>query len=206
MARSTPLMFNNQLTDLIDHDIVDVNAFTNPDVGLTFDATGHLIPQIDLTLTAFGLVKSSVFVELDASVDFTIATSTANDAQACASANTTLNVGVGAQGSLFGILGASVRKSLFNEGFPLLQVRVTAPFSSFALSDNHDCRTNALGSPTRTGILRLLPLVRARRPMSPQRRSPTQLPVDAALANDPTGYLAGLLFLRTTGTSNWSVR
>jgi hypothetical protein len=200
-------MFNTRLTDLIDHDIVDVNAFTNPDVGLTFKATGHLIPQVDLALTAFGLVKSSVFVELDASVDFTIATSTAHDAQACASANTTLDVGVGAQGSLFGILGASVRKSLFNESFPLLQVRVTASFSSFALNDNHDRRTNALGRPTRTGILRLVPLLRAHRPTSPvpQPRSPTQLPVGVALTKHPTGHLAGLLFLRTPGTSNWSV-
>lgn len=206
--RSTPLIFNIRLTDFIDHDIVDVNAFTNPNVGLTFEATGHLVPQIDLALTAFGFVKSSVFVELDASVDFTIATSTASDAQACASANTTLDVGVGAQGSLFGILGASVRKSLFNESFPLLQVRVTASFSSFALNDDHDRRTNALARPTRTGIqvLRLLMLLRAHRPTSPvpQRRSPTQLPVGVVLAKHPTNHLAGLLFMRTPGTSNWS--
>ena len=184
-----------------------MTASTNPGVGVTFEATGHLIPQIDIGLMAFDLVQSSVFVNLDASVDFTIATSTANDSKACMSANTTLDVGVGAKGSLFDILDGLVRKSLFNESFPLLQVCITTSFSSFALNDDHDGRTNALGRPTRTGTLPLLPLRRARRPtpLAPQRRSPTQLRVGAMLARHPTGHLAGLLFLHTPGPSPWSV-
>jgi len=110
-----------------------VTASTNPGVGVTFEATGYLIPQFDVGLTAFDFVKSSVLVNLDASVDFTVATSTANATQACMSANTTLDVGVGVQGSLFDILDGKVRKSLFNKSFPLLQVRITTLFSSFAL-------------------------------------------------------------------------
>ena len=163
--RSAPPMFNNRLTDterrqLIDHDIVEVTASTNPDVGLTFEATGHLIPQVDVGLTAFSIIKSSVFLNLDASADFTIVTSTANDAHACASANTTLDVGVGAQASFFHIFGASVSKSLFNESFPLLQVRITTSFSSFTLNDDHDGRTNVSAvrrTRAQTGTLPLLP-------------------------------------------------
>jgi len=97
----------------------------NPDVGATFTATGHLIPQLEVGLSALGGVAStSVFVNLDASADFSVATSTASDAQACANANTTLDVGVGAQGSFFNVFDASVRKSLFKANFPLLQVRM----------------------------------------------------------------------------------
>jgi hypothetical protein len=100
----------------------------NPDVGATFTATGHLIPQLEVGLSALGGVAStSVFVNLDASADFSVATSTA-------SANTTLDVGVGAQGSFFNVFDASVRKSLFKESFPLLQVRIrTFTFAHFLL-------------------------------------------------------------------------
>jgi len=184
-----------------------VTASTNPDVGLTFEVTGHLIPQVDVGLTAFGIITSSVFVNLDASADVTIATSTADNSQACVSANTTLDVGVGAQASFFDIFGASVRDSLFKETFPLLQVRITSTFSSLALNDDHDGRTNALGRPTRPGTLPLLPLLRAHRPttLAPQRRSPTQSRVGATLTRRPTLHLTGLLFLRTPGASPWSV-
>lgn len=99
-----------------------VTASTNPDVGLTFKATGHLIPEFDIGLSAFGGVASStVFVKLDASTAFTIATSTADITQACASASTTLDVGVGAQASFFNLFDASVVETLFNQNFPLLQ-------------------------------------------------------------------------------------
>jgi len=113
-----------------------VTASTNPDVGLTFEATGHLIPQIDVALKAFDKFSSSIFVNLDASTDVIIATSTAHDAQACLSAITTLDVGVGAQASFFDIFDASVRDSLFKETFPLVHVRITTSLSSFALNDD----------------------------------------------------------------------
>ena len=107
----------------IDYDIVEVTASTNPDVGLTFEATGHLIPQFDIGLTAFsGVASSTIFVNLDASTDFTISTSTEDITEACANASTTLNVGVGAQASFFSLFDASVGKTLFNRNFPLLQV------------------------------------------------------------------------------------
>jgi hypothetical protein len=108
----------------------------NPDVGATFTATGHLIPQLEVGLSALGgVASSSVFVNLDAAVDFGVATSTANDAQACASANTTLNVNVGAQGSFFNVFDVTVQKSLFKANFPLLEVRINhfLLFSSFFL-------------------------------------------------------------------------
>src|SRR5260370_38450108 len=42
------------------------------DVGATFEATAHLVPQIDVGLSALhGIVSSTVFLNLDASADFT---------------------------------------------------------------------------------------------------------------------------------------
>jgi len=98
----------------------------NPDVGATLEITGHLIPQLELGLTALGgLASANVFVNLDASAGVAVATSTASDAQTCVNANTTLNVGIGAEGSFFGLFDPSVSKSLFNTTFPLLQVRTS---------------------------------------------------------------------------------
>jgi len=121
---------------LIDRDTVEVTASTNPDVGLTFEATGHLIPQFDIGLSAFGgTVSSTVFVNLDASADFTIATSTADITQACASASTILNVGVGAEAAFFSLFDASVGETLFNETFPLLEVGMTTSVLSSAQAE-----------------------------------------------------------------------
>jgi hypothetical protein len=103
----------------------------NPDVGATVEITGHLIPQLELGLTALGgVVSAGVFVNLDASADVAVATSTASDAQTCVSANTTLNVGIGVEGSFFDLFDDSVSDSLFNATFPLLQVRINQ-FPSF---------------------------------------------------------------------------
>jgi hypothetical protein len=97
----------------------------NPDVGDTFTMTGHLIPQLEVGLSAFdGKDSTSVFVKLDSAVVYGVATSTENDAQACASANTTLGIAVGAQGSFFNVFDATVQKSLFNANDPLLEVRI----------------------------------------------------------------------------------
>jgi len=55
---------------------------------------GYLIPQFDIGLMAFsGIVSLTIFVKLNASTNFTIATSTADITQACASASMTLRKG-----------------------------------------------------------------------------------------------------------------
>ena len=103
------------------------------------------------------MVSSSIFVDLDASTDVLITTSTAHDAQACLSANTMLDVGVGALASFFDIFDASVRDSLFQETFPLVQVRITTSLSSFAVNDD----------PTTTAEQMLWAALVARRPCYP---------------------------------------
>jgi hypothetical protein len=89
----------------------------------TFEATGHLIPQVEIALKALSVVSSSVFLNLDASADVTVSASAS--AQPCVTASTGLNVGVGAQASFLGIFDASTTESIFNQTFPLLQVRAT---------------------------------------------------------------------------------
>ena len=88
---------------------------------------GHLIPQVDIGLSALGLVSTSVFLKLDASADFTVSTNAGASAganpQSCVSASTDINVGVGAEGSFFGLFHASESKSLFDKEFPIIQVR-----------------------------------------------------------------------------------
>jgi hypothetical protein len=91
----------------------------------TFEATGHLIPQVEIALKALSTVSSSVFLNLDASADVTV--SAGASAQPCVTASTGLNVGVGAQASFLGIFDASTTESIFNQTFPLLQVRATPP-------------------------------------------------------------------------------
>ena len=99
----------------------------NPDAGATFMAAGHLITKLEVGLSALGGVDASVFVNLDASADLSVFTSTASDSQACANVNTALDVEVSAQGPFFNVFGSSVHKSLFNANFPLLEVRIV-PF------------------------------------------------------------------------------
>ena len=105
----------------------DVTVSASPDIGATFDMAGHLIPQVDIGLSALGLVSTSVFLKLDASVDFTVSTNAGAYAganpQSCVSASTDINVGVGAEGSFFGLFHASESKSLFDKKFPIIQVR-----------------------------------------------------------------------------------
>jgi hypothetical protein len=105
----------------------DVTVSASPDIGATFDVAGHLIPQVDIGLSALGLVSTSVFLKLDASADFTVSTNAGASAganpQSCVSASTDINVGVGAEGSFFGLFHASESKSLFDKKFPIIQVR-----------------------------------------------------------------------------------
>jgi hypothetical protein len=103
-----------------------VTITTNPlaDIASTFEATAHLIPQIDVGLSALnGIASTSVFLNLDASADFTASTTSVANPQPCVTASTDINVGVGAQGSFFSLFDASVGKSLFDKKFPLFQVR-----------------------------------------------------------------------------------
>jgi hypothetical protein len=102
----------------------EVTISTSPDVGATFEATGHLIPQVDIGLSALGgIASTTVFLNLDASADFTVSTTSIASPQPCVNASSDLNVGVGAQGSFFDLFNASVGTSLFDKEFPLFQVR-----------------------------------------------------------------------------------
>ena len=104
----------------------EVTITTSPlsDIGSTFEATAHLIPQIDVGLNALhGIASTSVFLNLDASADFTASTTSVTNPQPCVTASTDINVGVGAQGSFFSLFDKSVGKSLFDKRFPLFQVR-----------------------------------------------------------------------------------
>ena len=106
--------------------ITEVTITTGPlaDVGSTFEATAHLIPQIDVGLSALnGIASTSVFLNLDASADFTASTTSVANPQPCVTASSDINVGVGAQGSFFSLFDESVGKSLFDKTFPLFQVR-----------------------------------------------------------------------------------
>ena len=97
----------------------------NPDVGATLGASAHLIPRVSLGINALGgLASASVFLDLDASLDLQGSIASAASPQPCLAGKADINVGVGAEGSFFGLFGASTGKSLFEKDFPLFQVRV----------------------------------------------------------------------------------
>jgi len=101
-----------------------VTFSANPDVGATLGASAHLIPQVSLGLNALdGAASASVFLNLDASLGLQGNVSSVANPQPCLSGNADINVGVGAQGSFFGLFDASTGKSLFDKNFPLFQVR-----------------------------------------------------------------------------------
>ena len=79
----------------------EVTVSASPDVtdaGASVSVTGHLIPQIDIGLSAFGgIVSSSVFLNLDASLDLSVTADNNGDAQACVDASTELAVNIGAK-------------------------------------------------------------------------------------------------------------
>ena len=94
------------------------------DASATLGATAHLTPQVSIGLNAFGSkkVSASVFLNFDASLGLQGNVSTANP-QPCLAGNAEINIGVGAEGSFFGLFDASTGKSLFDKNFPLFQVR-----------------------------------------------------------------------------------
>jgi hypothetical protein len=105
-----------------------VTFSANPDVGATLGASAHVIPQVSLELNALdGAASTSVFLNLDASLGLQGNVSSAANPQPCLSGNAEINVGVGAQGSFFGLFDASTGKSLFDKNFPLFQVRAHSP-------------------------------------------------------------------------------
>ncbi len=100
----------------------------NPDVGATLDASAHLIPQISIGISALGgKASTSIFLDLDASLDFNASVASAANPQPCVAGSADINVGVGAQGSFLGLFDASVGKSIFEKDFPLFQVRASQP-------------------------------------------------------------------------------
>ena len=104
----------------------EVTVSASPDItdaGASVSVTGHLVPQIDISLSAFGgIVSSSVFLNLDASMDLSV-TADSSDSQACVDASAELAVNVGAEAAFFNVFNASTNDTLFDKNFPLLQVR-----------------------------------------------------------------------------------
>jgi len=109
---------------------VSVSAGPNiTDAGASVSVTGHLIPQVDIGLSAFGgIASSTVFLNLDASIGLNVSANEdgcgGNDtaaAQACVDADTELAVNIGAQAAFFDLFSASTGKTLFDKSFPLLQ-------------------------------------------------------------------------------------
>ena len=106
--------------------ITEVTITPGPlsEVGSTFEATAHLIPQINVGLNALhGAASASVFLNLDASAGFTASITSVTNPKPCVTASADIDVGVGAQGSFFSLFDESERKSLFDKKFPLFQVR-----------------------------------------------------------------------------------
>ena len=117
--------------------ITEVTITTGPlaDIGSTFEATAHLIPQIDVGISALnGIASTDVFLNLDASADFTASTTSIANPQPCVTVSSNINVGVGAEGSFFSLFNKTVSKSLFDKTFPLFQVRSQGlPYTIFVL-------------------------------------------------------------------------
>jgi hypothetical protein len=110
----------------------EVTFSANPDVGATLGATAHLIPQVSLGLKALdGAASASVFLDLDASLGLQGNVSSVTNPQPCLSGNAEINVGVGAQGSFFGLFDSSTGKSLFDKNFTLFQVRAQSLLYTF---------------------------------------------------------------------------
>jgi hypothetical protein len=113
----------------------EVTFSANSDVGATLGASAHLVPQVSLGISALGGVASAtVFLDLDASLGLQGNVSNVANPQPCLSGNADINVGVGAQGSFFGLFDASTGKSLFDKNIPLFQVRAahSLPYTVFS--------------------------------------------------------------------------
>ena len=102
------------------------------DAGASVSVTGHLIPQVDIGLSAFGgIASSTVFLNLDASIGLNVSANedswdgnNTGGVQACVDADTELAVNIGAQAGFFDLFSASTGKTIFDKTFPILQVRI----------------------------------------------------------------------------------
>ena len=119
----------------LSHEFSAVSVSAGPnitDASASVSVTGHLIPQVDIGLSAFGgIASSTVFLNLDASIGLNVSANEdswdGNDTggvQACVDADTELAVNIGAQAAFFDLFSASTGKTIFDKTFPILQVRI----------------------------------------------------------------------------------
>ncbi|KAH8985711.1 hypothetical protein EDB92DRAFT_2027166 [Lactarius akahatsu] len=142
----------------------EVSISAGPDItdaGASVSVTGHLIPQIDIGLSALGgIASTTVFLNLDASASLTVSADAdgsrgdktaapAGGAQACVDANTELAVNVGAQASFFDLFNASTGTTLFDKSFPLLQQKCVGVSNSISVPSKQPVarRSHALRAP-----------------------------------------------------------
>ncbi len=137
MVRSSSRMIIPAATCLMrSSNAAEVSVSAGPDIAdasASVRVTGHLIPQVDIGLSALGgIASTTVFLNLDASTDLNVfanadgsrgnnTAAPAGGAQACVDANTELAVNIGAQASFFDFFDESTGATLFDKSFPLLQ-------------------------------------------------------------------------------------
>ncbi|KAI0043323.1 hypothetical protein FA95DRAFT_1609482 [Auriscalpium vulgare] len=104
----------------------------NPSAEALASVEAHLIPTVDIGITAFG-TSASIFLNLDASAKATLnATASASasgstdasgnataSVQGCLDVGATFSINAGAQGSFFGLFDDSTKDALFNKDFDL---------------------------------------------------------------------------------------
>ena len=122
----------------------------NPDVGVTLGATTHLTSQVGLGLNALDIVSANIYLFFDTALGLQGNVSSTANPQPCLSGNAEISVGVGAKGTLFGLLPDSNNETIYDEHFPLFQVRAHSQtiylffwYSSLLL---HDDRNAFLGT------------------------------------------------------------
>ncbi|KAI0271275.1 hypothetical protein BC834DRAFT_966790 [Gloeopeniophorella convolvens] len=123
-----------------------LSASASPSVKGKFDATGHVIPRVEIGVNAFaGKANVAIFLDLDASAHIdveagasaSLAASVENalgikkeasgSAQACVTVDSTLSVDAGAQGDFLGLFDKNTKTSVFNKNFKLLNKCFSTP-------------------------------------------------------------------------------
>lgn len=100
------------------------------EAGASVSVTGHLVPQFDIGLSAFGdIASSAVFLNLNASIDLSLFTNgdPTGYAQTYVDSSSELSVNIGAEASFFDLSGTSTGETLFEKSFSWLQICVGAP-------------------------------------------------------------------------------
>ena len=107
------------------HITTEATISTSPDVGAKFQATGHIVPEVDIGPNALGCAAFvNLFLNLDAQADFVVTTGSTASPQPCVNASTNLNVGVAADGQFF---------DLFNSSWARRSSTRTSRFSRYVL-------------------------------------------------------------------------